>query len=76
MVLTIGSTMENPTVNGNLPVSPNGQQKPDSKAQPWKKHWPPHNEATAGDEHGTQKGVILEQDGSNGVIARLQRSLH
>ena len=68
--------MENPTVNGNFAVCTKEKQHPASKAQPWKKHWPPQNEATAGEEHGTQKGAMLQQDGSNKGIARLQRPLH
>ncbi len=67
--------MENPTVNGNFSAA-SLEQTSDSKAQPWKKHWPPQTEATVGEEHGTQKGAVLQQDGSNAIIARLPRALN
>ena len=56
--------------SGNLLAGTQGQ-KCDLKAQPWKQHWPPRTEATAGEKHGSQKGAVLELDGGNGYIARL-----
>jgi hypothetical protein len=68
--------MEDPTVNGNFPESPHEQQTTDHKAQPWKKHWPPQTEASAGEAHGTQKGAVMQGDGQNAVLARLPRPLN
>lgn len=66
--------MEKATANHNV-MAASKQPQCDFKVQPWKKHWPPQTEATKGEEHGALKGVMLEQDGTNGAIARLHRAL-
>lgn len=66
------STMEKATKPCSLSVDREGQS-PAFKTQPWKQHWPPQTKAAVGEEHGAEKGVMLEQDGTSNGMARHPR---
>jgi len=60
-------------------MDPNLEQRKSSEAQqemptiriilhqPWKISWPPKTAVRDGEEHGVERGGIIEQDGSSGT---------
>jgi hypothetical protein len=46
-----------------------------TKAQPWKKAWPPQTKEVAGEKHGFAKGEVLEVGGTSGAAMEYKRDV-